>query len=85
MSSNNCQLTARKAEKQALLEEEQLPGYRTSENSPQLSTTSAPELNDSLDLNASSCGASDAGSEMKSKIFTKAVVLNIISYGILAL
>ncbi|KAM0491727.1 hypothetical protein ACHAPB_009039 [Verticillium nonalfalfae] len=84
MSSNNCQLTARKAEKQALLEEEQLPGYRTSENSPQLSTTSAPELNDSLDLNASSCGASDAGSEMKSKIFTKAVVLNIISYGILA-
>ncbi|KAM0328212.1 hypothetical protein ACHAQA_005620 [Verticillium albo-atrum] len=84
MSSNNCQLTARRAEKQALLEEEQLPGYRTSENSPQLSTTSAPELSDSLDLNAPSSSASDAGSEMKSKIFTKPVVLNIISYGILA-
>lgn len=84
LSSSRCQISTRKAEKQALLDDEQLPAYRTNENSPQLSTASAPEMRDSLDLDATSERGSEVGLAPKPKIFTKSVVFNIISYGILA-
>lgn len=85
MSSNNCQITARKAEKQALLDEEQLPAYASMENSPHLSTSTGPEPRESLDLDATSDTASETVETSKPKIFTKPVIFNIISYGILAL
>ncbi|KAI1436083.1 major facilitator superfamily domain-containing protein [Xylaria sp. CBS 124048] len=65
--------------------DEQLPTYRTNEstpdNSPRLRSASAPTITkDSLDLNQST---SQLGLGI-SKTFTRRVVLNIISFGILA-
>lgn len=64
-------------------EDEQPPGYRTNDGSPRLpSSTPSPEPQDVLDLNAS-----DVFSRPKpatTKAFTRQVVLNIVSYGILA-
>lgn len=81
----NDQPALRKAEKQALLDDDELPGYRTTENSPRLTTTSGDEPRESLDLNFSSCDGVETAPVPKSKVFTKPVILNIISYGILAL
>jgi MFS family permease len=69
------------SEGQPLLEE-QLPGYRTTENSPENSPRLATsevveEPQESLHL--------DADLRNNSKIFTKSVVLNVIAFGILAL
>lgn len=66
--------------------DEQLPGYQTNENSPENSprirSASVPSISwDSLDLE-SGHGNSNLG---VSRIFTRPVVLNIISFGILAL
>lgn len=73
-------------EEQPLLEaEEQLPGYRTNENSPHLTSSTGPDLQERLDLeDAVPVIAADAERKQASKIFTRPVVLNIISYGILA-
>ncbi|KAI1083508.1 major facilitator superfamily domain-containing protein [Whalleya microplaca] len=65
--------------------DEQLPGYRTKENSPQnsprLIATSGPSISqDTLDLER---GRQDLGLGI-SRIFTRPVVLNIVSFGILA-
>ena len=65
--------------------DEQLPGYRTSENtpenSPRLKTAPAPRLpRESLNLEEMS-----AESNRESRIFTRPVILNIMSFGILAL
>lgn len=74
-------------EEQPLIDhDEQLPGYRTSENTPQnsprLKSTPASRLpRDSLDLREIS--AMESGRD--SKIFTRPVILNIMSFGILAL
>ncbi|ROT40694.1 MFS general substrate transporter [Sodiomyces alkalinus F11] len=88
MRPRNCQLASKKAEKQALLDDDadddELPGYRTTENSPRLNTTSAPEPRESLDLNFSRYNVAEAAAEPKPTVFTRPVVLNIISYGILA-
>ncbi|KAK2038176.1 major facilitator superfamily transporter [Colletotrichum somersetense] len=84
VSTKSCQIPVRKAEKQALLDEDELPGYRTTENSPQLvgSTSAIPEPTETLDL--SDAANSDEVNEQPKKIFTRPVILNIISYGILA-
>ncbi|KAH6659489.1 major facilitator superfamily domain-containing protein [Truncatella angustata] len=68
------------SECQPLLDE-QLPGYRTTENSPEnsprLPTTHAvDEPRELLDL--------DAGLQRDSKIFTRPVILNVAAFGILA-
>lgn len=62
--------------------DDQLPGYRTNENtpenSPRLATAEAPEEpREPLDL--------DAGLRSQNKIFTRPVVLNVVAFGILAL
>ncbi|KAI0014363.1 MFS general substrate transporter [Xylariaceae sp. FL0662B] len=65
--------------------DEQLPGYRTKENSPanspRLIATSGPSIaRDSLDLER---GRSELDLGI-SRIFTRPVILNIVSFGILA-
>lgn len=65
--------------------EEQLPGYRTNEatpeNSPRIRSASVPSISwETLDLESSR----EESSLGISKIFTRPVVLNIVSFGILA-
>ncbi|KAF9881826.1 MFS multidrug transporter [Colletotrichum karsti] len=85
LSLTSCQSPARKAEKQALLDDDELPGYRSTENSPQLvgSSSEIPEPTESLDLSAAAAEEVERA-PVQTKIFTKPVVLNIICYGILA-
>ncbi|KAJ8126803.1 hypothetical protein O1611_g6836 [Lasiodiplodia mahajangana] len=79
-------LSDRDDEMQPLIDhDEQLPTYRTNDNtpanSPRLRSTSAPAITqDALDLTQS---REDVGIGF-SKTFTRPVVLNIISFGILA-
>ncbi len=93
-----------KAEEQPLLEsEEQLPCYRTTENSPQLVSTVGPEVLETLDLVlAGPVPPSppppppppppsqpikkpiDLSRKSPPRAFSKQVVLNIVSFGILA-
>jgi hypothetical protein len=66
-----------------LSEDEQPPGYRTSEGSPKLPSTShSSEPADVLDLNDS--GSISQSKPAVTKAFTRQVVLNIVGYGILA-
>lgn len=65
-----------------LLNEEQPPGYRTSEGSPSLPSTPSPEPQEPLDLNASRIVT--RSKPATTKAFTRQVVLNIVGYGILA-
>lgn len=55
--------------------DEPLPAYRSRENSPRLSPQASPEPPAAAESQASN----------KPKIFTKPVIMNIVSYGILAL
>ncbi|RYP02966.1 hypothetical protein DL764_005492 [Monosporascus ibericus] len=77
---------AEMAETQPLMDhDEQLPGYRTNENSPQnsplLKSTPATRIpRDSLYLEV----ICDSDDSRDSRIFTRPVILNIISFGILA-
>lgn len=84
VSNATCDGRARKAEKQALLEPDfdQLPAYRSTESSPQLSSSSEAEIPEPLDLE---CQQQTPPEAKPQKIFTKPVILNIVSYGILAL
>ncbi|KXH61036.1 major facilitator superfamily transporter [Colletotrichum salicis] len=84
VSAKSCPIPARKAEKQALLDDDELPGYRTNESSPQLvgSESTIPEPTETLDLTEASI--IDEIAEQPKVIFTRPVILNIISYGILA-
>lgn len=74
-------------EEQPLIDhDEQLPGYRTNENSPEnspvLKSTPSSQLSeDPLDLEGFTVG----GGARDSRIFTRPVILNILSFGILAL
>jgi hypothetical protein len=73
-------------EEQPLLEsEDQLPGYRSTHMASQLATSAGPSFHQPLDLE-SSVITRVAAPEMRppSTIFTRPVVLIIISYGILA-
>jgi MFS family permease len=63
----------------ALFEDEQPPGYRTTEGSPRISTTPTPISRSKPETNTPSnkpCGMKNA--------FTKQVIFNIVGYGILA-
>ncbi|PKS09034.1 hypothetical protein jhhlp_003647 [Lomentospora prolificans] len=83
LSTKTCQATGRKAEKQPLLDDyEELPGYETTENSPQLISSPGSGAPEPLDLESS--GAVLSQTQTGNQIFTKPVILNIISYGILA-
>lgn len=65
-----------------LSEDDQPPGYRTTEGSPNLPSTPSPEPQEPLDLNDV-----HIASRLKpaaTKAFTRQVVLNIVGYGILA-
>jgi hypothetical protein len=86
MTRSHCQ-TARtkKVEELSMLEgDDELPGYQTTENSPHLTSTAGPELHDHLDLDAD-VDSKPITVKEKPKPFTNPVILNIISYGILAL
>jgi hypothetical protein len=68
--------------------EEQLPGYRSTEQSPRLASTPGPKIrNASLDLEGGHKPAQLAEADRRpaTTIFTRQVILIIISYGILAL
>jgi hypothetical protein len=68
---------------QPLIEnDDPLPGYRTTEGSPELRTTASPELDEllSLDSNYITIRRKPA----VAKAFTRQVILNIVDYGILA-
>lgn len=84
VSTARCERMSRKAEKQPLLEPDfdQLPAYRSTESSPQLSSSPEADLPEPLDLECQQQIAPEAKAQ---KTFTKPVVLNIVSYGVLAL
>lgn len=80
-----------------LSQDEQPPTYRTNENSPQLLSTPAPELEAQplLDFNevdstfsrrnsSATIKTDEERNRLNRKAFTKPVIFNIISYGILA-
>jgi hypothetical protein len=62
--------------------EDQPPGYRTTEGSPNLPSTPSPEPQESLDLN--DLQIAPTSKPAASKAFTRQVILNIVGYGILA-
>lgn len=84
VSSATCERISRKAEKQPLLEPDfdQLPAYRSTESSPHLSSSPETDLPEPLDLE---CQQQTAAEAKVQKTFTKPVILNIVSYGVLAL
>lgn len=83
--SARCEKGAHLDETASLLSvEDQPPGYRTTEGSPKLPSTPAPEPQEPLDLNASGGRVARAPPPAATKAFTRSVVLNIIGYGILA-
>jgi hypothetical protein len=65
-----------------LIEDEQPPGYRTNEGSPNFPSTPSPEPEEPLDLN--NVHVAKTSKPVATKAFTRQVVLNIVSYGILA-
>lgn len=64
-------------------EDEQPPGYRTTEGSPKILSTPSPEPRDSLDLDNHD-HVIPRCKPAATKAFTRQVVLNIVGYGILA-
>lgn len=77
---------SKKGEEDALLDsEELLRAYRTNENSPALVSASRPTLAEPLDLAATGLKRPVDTGLLCTKIFTRQVVLNIVSFGILAL
>jgi hypothetical protein len=65
-----------------LSDDDQPPGYRTSEGSPNLPSTPSPEPQETLDLNDSRIAP--RAKPAATKAFTRQVILNIVGYGILA-
>jgi hypothetical protein len=73
------------SEVQSLIDDEQLPGYRTAEGSPQMPSTPSPEPQEPLSLdNLDDAFAAPRQKPAVGKAFTRQVLLNIIGYGILA-
>lgn len=66
----------------SLLSDDQPPGYRTAEGSPNLPSTPSPEPQEPLNLNSSRI--LPRSKPAATKAFTRQVVLNIVGYGILA-
>jgi hypothetical protein len=65
-----------------LSDDEQPPGYRTNDRSPNLPSTPSPDPQEALDLDEP-CIATKTR-PAATKAFTKQVVLNIVGYGVLA-
>lgn len=65
-----------------LSEDDQPPGYRTTEASPSLPFAPSEEPQDSLTLNDAHIGLRSR--HTATKAFTRQVILNIVGYGILA-
>lgn len=66
-------------------EDEQPPGYRTADVSPQLPSTPSPEPQEPLNLNDTTPLIANATPKpAATKAFTRQVVLNIVGYGVLA-
>lgn len=74
------------SEVQPLIEDDdQLPGYRTTEGSPHMPSTPSPEPQEPLSLdNLDEAFVTSRQKSAVGKAFTRQVVLNIIGYGILA-
>jgi len=80
---SRCEKLADLDEVLALLrEDEQPPGYRTTDGSPKLPSTPSPEPDEPLQLNESNI--LPRLKPAATKAFTKQVVLHIVGYGILA-
>ena len=81
---SRCEKGADLDEQVSLLgEDDQPPGYRTSEGSPKILSTPSPEPQESLDLNNPNHVVPRC-KPAATKAFTRQVVLNIVGYGILA-
>ncbi len=69
--------------------DEPLPVYRSTENSPELVSVSGPDPDQPLELAAPAVAPArrpiDSSRRVSNKLFTRNVVLNILTYGILAL
>jgi hypothetical protein len=63
---------------------EQLPGYQTTEGSPQINVPTQPEILDILSLNNNTSFLPKPEKEAPLKPFTTQILLNIAGYGILA-
>lgn len=82
-----CRNSKGKEEQPLLDNEDQLPGYRSDEESSQLAITPRSVVPDPFDLEGAVAPLRVAAPERKptGKIFTRPVVMIIVSYGILAL
>jgi hypothetical protein len=86
--ASKCEKATNLLEVQSLIDnKEQLPGYRTTEGSPQLPSTPSPDAEELLSLDLNEVGNTFLPTRQKPAIataFTRQVVLNIVGYGILA-
>lgn len=85
--ASRCEKAADLDEVMSLLsDDEQPPGYRTTDGSPKLPSTPSLEPRESLDLNAPAprVVVTRSTKPAATKAFTRQVVLNIVGYGILA-
>jgi hypothetical protein len=83
--SSTCEKVLDVSEFQSLLDDELLPGYRTTEGSPHMASTPSPEPREPLSLdNLDTPFVAGRPKPAVTQAFTKHVVLNIIGYGILA-
>jgi hypothetical protein len=82
-----CSARQKKSEEKPLLDaEERLPGYLGTENPPRLPRSTGPVIKETLNLGPGRRKlAADPEKKAPTEIFTRPVILNIISYGILAL
>jgi hypothetical protein len=80
--SSRCEKASDLDEVVSLLSEDEPPGYRTTEGSPNLPSTPSPEPQEPLDLN--DVHVTKTSKPTVTKAFTRQVVLNIVGYGILA-
>ncbi|KAG4428561.1 hypothetical protein IFR05_015957 [Cadophora sp. M221] len=84
MKSSRCEKAADLDEVMSLLsDDEQPPGYRTTDGSPKLPSTPSPEPQEALDLNAPAVVLLRER-PAATKAFTRQVILNIVGYGVLA-
>lgn len=81
-SSARCEKGANIDEAFSLLtQDDEPPGYRTTDGSPKIPSTPSPEPQEALDLNDTFVPRSKPA---VTKAFTRQVILNIVSYGLLA-
>jgi hypothetical protein len=84
--AHKCEKLVDTSEVQSLLDDnDQLPGYRTTEGSPRMPSTPSPEPRETLNLDSlDNAFVAPRQKPAVAQAFTRQVVLNIIGYGILA-